>query len=127
MSYLDDTSKGMRQEAGGILFYCFTAWLKRRQHCIAALVEEAAAYDKIHLFRCFIWMNSAGAKLLEYLVRLSASWRHPHFSGAKDHGRRVIKILYLFTLTFTSLIYRSSKKWKLVIIGRIQKQIIINQ
>ena len=26
MSYLDDTSKGMRQEAGGILFYCFTAW-----------------------------------------------------------------------------------------------------
>ena len=63
MSYLDDTGKGIRQEAGGILFYCFTAWPKRRQHCIAALVEEAAAYDKIHLFRCFIWMNSAGARL----------------------------------------------------------------
>ena len=63
MSYLDDTGMGIRQEAGGILFYCFTAWPKRRQHSIAALVEEAAAYNKIHLFRCFIWMNSAGARL----------------------------------------------------------------
>ena len=58
MSYIDDTGKGIRQEAGGILFYCFTAWPKRRQHCIAALVEEAAAYNKIQLFR---W--SAGARL----------------------------------------------------------------
>ena len=41
MSYLDDTGKGIRQEAGGILFYCFTAWPKRRQHCIEGLVEEA--------------------------------------------------------------------------------------
>ena len=63
MSYIDDTSKGIRQEAGGILFYCFTSWPKRRQHCIAALVEEAAAYNKIHLFRCFIWMNFAAARL----------------------------------------------------------------
>ena len=63
MSYLDDTGEGIRQEAGGILFYCYTAWPQRRQHCIAALVEEAAAYNKIHLFRRFISMNSAGAKL----------------------------------------------------------------
>ena len=47
MSYLDHTSKGIRQEAGGVLFYCFTAWPKRRQHYIAALGEEAAANNKI--------------------------------------------------------------------------------